>query len=455
MTLIQGLLIFFSILSAYFIIIYILKLKGLFEKFNLSMFGPFLMIRTKKGRNLLKKIAKRERFWKAYGTWGIIICVSLMIIFTLFFVYSNFSFILFSTPQERAALPGPEIALVYPGINPALPIETIGYFIIAFIVAVVVHEFSHGILAIVGKMKVKSLGLLFMIVPVGAFCEPDEEELKKADPVKRMRVFAAGPLSNFTVAMVIIITLTCVFMPAVSHVQGVDIFYSLDNSPGEEIGLSAGCVITSINDTSVSDLYVFREVMDETYPNQTINITYFRKGEYIKKEVKLTSVYQYDTSNETYKNISFLGIGFNPYIHFFDYVKNPFLNDFPFSFLGLTLLPLSSYILGYNPIAEPYTHAYQLEGPLSAISPDIFWIIFTILFWIFWLNFLLGLFNILPMIPLDGGYLFKDAFSLFLKKISKNITDEKTEKISKNVAFVVSLIILFAIVSQFFLKYIP
>lgn len=455
MTLIQGLLIFLAILSIYFLIIYFLKSKGIFEKFNISLLGPILMIRTKKGLDLLKKIARRKRFWDAFGTWGIIICISLMIIFTVFLVYSNFSFILFSTPEQRAALPGPEIALPYPGINPALPIDVLGYFIIAFVIAIVVHEFSHGILAIAGKIKVKSLGLLFMIVPVGAFCEPDDEELKKTNPIKRMRVFAAGPLSNFTVAMVMIIILTFVFMPAVSHVQGADVFYSLEDSPAGEIGLSAGCVITSINNTDITDLNVFRDAMLKIRPNQTVNITYFRKGEYIKKEVKLSSLYQYNKSDESYKNISLLGVGFNPYTHLFDYVKNPFLNDFPSSFLALSFLPISSYIIGYNPIAEPFTHAYQIQGPLSVISPDVFWIIFTILFWIFWLNFLVGLFNILPMFPLDGGYLFKDAISLFLKKVFKNMSEERTEKISKNIFFIISLIILFVIISQFFVKYIP
>jgi len=454
MTIIDGLVIFFAILFCYFLIVYIMYKRGMMEKHGISFFGPALMFRTKKGIKFLKKLAGHKRFWKGFGTWGIIICVSLMIIFSIFLVYSAFSFIISSTPEQRASMPGPEIVLVYPGLNPAIPIETIGYFIIAFIVAVVVHEFSHGILSIVSKIKVKSLGLLIMILPIGAFCEPDEEELSKAEPIKRMRVFAAGPLSNLTVAMIIIIMLTFVFMPAVSHIEGVDVFYSFEESPAEEIGLSTGDVITGINDTNVSDLYEFREVMDETYPNQTMNITFFRKGDYIKKEIRLTSIYQYDDSNESYKNISFMGIGFNPYNGLFDYLKNPFLNDFPFSFLSLSILPLSSYLIGYNPIEEPFTNAYQIQGPLSAISPDVFWIIFTIFFWIFWLNFLLGLFNILPMFPLDGGHLLKDAFSLSLKKLFKNITEEKTEKISKNVALFISLIILFAIVSQFFVKYI-
>ncbi len=456
MTILEGLLIFAAILISYFTILYVLKIKGVLKKYNASLAGPILMIRTKKGINFLKRLASHKRFWKGFGTWGIIICISIMIIFSIFLVYINLSFILTATPEQKATAPGPQVALVYPVLNPALPIGILGYFIIAFIVAVIVHEFSHGILAIVGKIKVKSLGLLLMILPVGAFCEPDDEELKKAEPIKRMRVFVAGPLSNFTVAMIIILILTFVFMPAVSHVEGVDVLYTLDleDSPAEEIGLSAGCVITSVNDTRVTDLYKYLEAMDKTYPNQTINITYFKKGDYIDKQVELTSRYRYDTSNESYKNQSFLGYNINFYTYFFDYLKNPFANDFPISFLFLLMLPLSNYFYGYDPIAEPFTNAYEIQGPLSAIPPDMFWIVFTILFWIFWLNLLLGLFNVLPMLPLDGGYLLKDAFSLFLKKISKNISEKKVEKISKNVVLITSLIILFAIVSQFFLKYI-
>ena len=449
-------MVFLVILVAYSLLVFILKKTGILDRYSVSLYGPALLFRTKKGKNFLRKLALKKRFWKAYGSFSVFFCFIMMILFTMLIIWNTWMAfgLLNLSPAEKANLPGPEVALVLPGINPILPLEYLGYIVLALIIAIIVHEFSHGILAIIGKMKVKSLGLLFMIVPVGAFCEPDEEQLKEAETVKRMRVFAAGPLSNFTVAIIVIVILTLLFMPAVTHVEGVDVFYSFEDSPAEEIGLSAGCVITSINDTKVTDLINFREIMDDTNSYQTINITFYRKGQFINKEVELTSIYQYDDSNESYKNISFLGIGFNPYTHLFDYVKNPFINDFPFSFLYLYIMPLSGYVIGYNPITEPFTDAYLIQGPLSALSPDLFWIIFTTLFWIFWLNFLLGLFNILPMVPLDGGYLFKDGFSLFLKKVFKNINDEKTEKISKNIVLVVSLFILFMIISQFFVKYI-
>ena len=83
------------------------------------------------------------------------------------------------------------------------------------------------------------------------------------------------------------------------------------------------------------------------------------------------------------------------------------------------------------------------------------WNIVSILYWIFWLNLAVGLFNVLPMIPLDGGFLFNDAVGSTVKKLKKGISEENKERIVKNVSLIVSLIILFLIVMPFFIKYIP
>jgi len=203
MTLIEILLIFFTIIFVYFIIVYILNKKEILKKYNLSLYGPALLLRTKKGINLLKKISSVKRFWKKYGNFGIVFCFITMAIMVFILIWQAWAVIGF-TPAQKQAMPGFEIALILPGINPILPLEYLGYILIALIVAIIAHEFSHGILTFVGDLKVKSLGILYLIIPVGAFCEPDEEELKKAKTGKRMRVYAAGPLSNFVVALVAI-----------------------------------------------------------------------------------------------------------------------------------------------------------------------------------------------------------------------------------------------------------
>jgi len=75
------------------------------------------------------------------------------------------------------------------------------------------------------------------------------------------------------------------------------------------------------------------------------------------------------------------------------------------------------------------------------------------IYWIFWLNLAVALFNVLPMVPLDGGFLFNDALRSLIKRIKKGITEEQREKLVKNVTLVISLVILILIMFPWLVKY--
>ena len=109
---------------------------------------------------------------------------------------------------------------------------------------------------------------------------------------------------------------------------------------------------------------------------------------------------------------------------------------------------------GYNPIVSPFTDSYIITGPLSFIPDDIFWIIINALYWIFWINLAVALFNVLPIGPFDGGLLFNDAMGSLVKRFKKNLSDEQREKIVKNISITISLTVLFLIMFPFLLKYI-
>ncbi|MFH2106710.1 MAG: site-2 protease family protein [Candidatus Micrarchaeota archaeon] len=92
-----------------------------------------------------------------------------------------------------AVQPNAGATFIIPGIN--LP-----FFegIVALVVILMVHEGAHAILARIGKIRVLSTGLvLFGIIPVGAFVEPDEKGLKHLDRVRQSRVIVAGSTANF------------------------------------------------------------------------------------------------------------------------------------------------------------------------------------------------------------------------------------------------------------------
>jgi membrane-associated protease RseP (regulator of RpoE activity) len=455
MTLIDGLLIFFSILFAYFVIIYIFHKKSILKKYNISFYGPALLLRTKKFRSFIKKISNIKKFWRLYGNFSIAFCLIVMIFMVIVFIEQLW--LLYGlSPEIKEILPGLDMMLVLPGINPLLPLEYIWYIIIALAIAIIAHEFSHGILTFASDLKVKSLGLLYLIIPIGAFVEPDEEELKKTKASNRMRIFAVGPMANFIVAFVALLFLSFVFMSAVQPIEGGDVLYVYDGTPAYDIGLTSGSVIISINDTSAHNISNLRILLDKTYQGQTVNISFLKEGTIINKNVTLASYYEYiEPKNESYKNTSFLGIIFNTYKQdFTNSLQNPFTYKFPEGFLNLYSIPFMGYLSGYNPIAKPFTYTYKINGPLTFLPNDAFWIFVNVLYWIFWLNLAVGIFNSLPIGPFDGGLIFRDMIGISVKKIKKDISDERKEKIVKKISLIVSLAILFLVLSPYLFKYI-
>jgi membrane-associated protease RseP (regulator of RpoE activity) len=85
-----------------------------------------------------------------------------------------------------------------PGVN--LPLFE---GIISLAIVLIVHEGAHAVLARIAKVPILSSGIvLFGIIPVGAFVEPDEKKLTRVDPVRQTRVLVAGPSANMITSVV-------------------------------------------------------------------------------------------------------------------------------------------------------------------------------------------------------------------------------------------------------------
>jgi len=169
------------------LMVLILERRGILKKLNLSrIWYIVLMWRTERGKGLIDRIATPKKFWTKASTAGFILFFLGMVIMFVMMAMSAW----YSIRSSDVDPVGADEIFVLPGVNPYVPLI---YGLIGLIVAVVVHEFSHGIITRAMELKVKSLGILFMIVPIGAFMEPDEKQVDKGPRLSRMRIFASGP----------------------------------------------------------------------------------------------------------------------------------------------------------------------------------------------------------------------------------------------------------------------
>ncbi|KAF5426790.1 Membrane-associated protease RseP, regulator of RpoE activity, partial [Candidatus Methanomarinus sp.] len=55
-------------------------------------------------------------------------------------------------------------------------------------------------------------------------------------------------------------------------------------------------------------------------------------------------------------------------------------------------------------------------GLAAYFGKGVFWVANSLL-WIMWMNFYVGLFNCLPMLPLDGGHVLRDSVHSILERL--------------------------------------
>jgi len=324
--------------------------------------------------------------------------IPISIFFMVFIVYALITSLqtLFQAPTTQLILPGVDLpgqAISVPFIQGIIGLATV----------IVIHEFGHGILARAEGVRIKSIGLLLLAVLPGAFVEPDEDDVKKSKKISKLRIYAAGSIFNLTLAAVtLIITLliSLLFISSLSlgipsesvpgapylktpelgpviingpifpsfHDDGIKIDSVVPKSPADGV-LQSGMIIEGINGYSTTNVTQFEQVVGTTYIGETLT---------------------FQTNEGTYT----LKTAANP-------------NNATKSYIGIQ----SEENLAVN-------------SDVSKIWGNTLpWILFSIqdlLFWIFFLNFAVGIINLLPARPLDGGLIFEELLSYRLSKMTVN-----------------------------------
>jgi membrane-associated protease RseP (regulator of RpoE activity) len=423
------------------LLLYGLQRRGVLEPRGLSPSpppaGPFLLWKTVRGRRLIDRIAQPARFWRGFGDLSIVLVALAMVSTTVLLIWEA---TLVQNSAVRANPPSPDLLLGLPGINPIIPL---GYGIFGLAVAIILHEFSHGILARVAKIKIRSLGLIFLIVPIGAFVEPEEDELRALPRRERARLYAAGPAVNLLLAILFAVLFSTIMMTSVAPVHdGVGIVRFSDGmSPARDAGLQANTVITELNRTPVHTYAEFRSAIALVKVGQNVSVTTFDPTTSTSTQYHVTLIAETGTGRPI------LGIfAIDTSTEYYHPLTNPArFGGVPGAVLSYISLPF----LGRAPIDDPAIRFYRISGPLAALPAPVFWILANTGYWLFWLNAMLGATNALPAVPLDGGFLFRDGIEGLVSRLRKGIPAPQRDRIVRNVSYTFAFLILGLVLWQF------
>jgi membrane-associated protease RseP (regulator of RpoE activity) len=395
----NWILLIIFLIAAYAAIAYYIHSRKLWED-HITFYGPILAIKTNR-IGFFDKFTTFRTFFRIYGTAGVI-AVIIVSVFITVMLFISVRYTLLVQP-EPTGIYKPQNILLLPGINEYVP-STLAVWL-AFILTIGVHEFGHGILCRVENIKVKTMGALIAVIPIGFFVEPDEEELDRTKGMAKVRMFGAGITNNLVVGFSCFFLLI-LFVGLATPVSQPVIHGVYKDYPAASAGIPPGSIVTAVNGVTVSNRADVSAILNSTKPGNTLTLTIEKNN--IMKDYQLTlSAWPGDIPDKT---SGFMGVEyydgtavmsvvqgmFSP-LGFFQFLIIPFANDSGVQFLR---------ILAFE---TPDTIYYQVpfEG---------FWGVVHLLFWCAWININVGIFNAIPMIPLDGGYIFKEGVDRLLDR---------------------------------------
>jgi membrane-associated protease RseP (regulator of RpoE activity) len=395
----DGLLILVLLVAIYAAIAFVIHRNKLWED-RIVFYGPIMAIRTKRV-GFFDKFAAFRTFFRIYGSAGVI-AVIIVSVFITVMLFISVRYTLMVQP-EPTGIYKPQNLLLIPGLNEYVP-STFAVWL-AFIITIAVHEFGHAILCRVENIKVRTMGALIAVIPIGFFVEPDEEELEKTTGMPKVRMFGAGITNNLVVGFACFVLLI-LFMGLVTPLSTPVIHGIYKNYPAENAGIPTGSLVTAINGVPISSRGDISNFLNTTKPGETLTLTI--EKDKIIKDYSLTLA----AWPEAYAGppSGFMGVqyydgdsvkstieGMLSPLGFFQFLIIPFANDTSIQFLR---------ILAFD---TPETSYYQV--PFYG-----FWDMIHLLFWCAWINLNVGIFNAIPMVLLDGGYIFKEGVDRLLDR---------------------------------------
>ncbi len=368
-----------------------------FQKRSIERTSIIMLWRTEKGLKGVDFLAKKlKKIWMIISSFAVLISIPIMI-----FVVLNLA----ESASDILTMPEapPGLAPAIPGVRvPGSPIFIpFWYGIIALVTVLIVHEVMHAVISRSEGLNVKSLGIFFVtFIPLGAFAEPDEEELEKSSLKTKLRVYAAGSFGNFLLMILAILLLSTVLMPVMFRPDHITIAQVFNGTPAKAYGLKENSSVLSINSIAVSSSGEFFDVVRSIRPNEEVTIL-TDKG-----EVTLIA------AKRPEQKTGILG----------RLLRRKKTDER--GYIGITILPVLAVKTSVSDV----------------VGETIPWMLVKQLTWIYLLNLFIGITNLLPIFPLDGGKIFEEI----VKKVSPGSARQIT-----NMMFAFVLLLVFINLSPF------
>ena len=225
--------------------------------------GPLLTVHTKRGRDFLEQLSKPKRVWRALANVGVGIALVTMVGTFLLLIVQSVSIL--NSPPTETVLQSPRNALVIPGVNEFLPLSVAPEIIIGLLVGLVVHEGGHGLLCRVENIDINSMGVvLFALIPIGAFVEPDEESADEVDRGAQTRMFAAGVLNNLIITVLVFALLFGPVGSAIAVAPGAGVGGVFPGSTAEDADIEQGDRIVAVDGQPVESSEELETIIAES-----------------------------------------------------------------------------------------------------------------------------------------------------------------------------------------------
>ncbi len=275
----------------------------------------------------------------------------------------------------------PAVAPVIPGVEiPNVPITVPLHGWISLLLILIIHEGSHGILMRKVKLTVKSTGIILLgFLPIGAFVEPEDKELKKLNKLDAVRIFTSGATANF-LAFIVFGFLSLLAIVFLVNPFLVPTFDSLNRM--------------SIQGIQIGEMQEFSELCGVKYSNSAFGklLPGMKLLEVEGQKIQIFSDFIKHSQGKKEVKVKLKSLDGK--------IVEETLSRNKLNLFGFTVKPIP------NPDFEMPFHFTVIGIVFSFLASFILWFVL--------LNLMVSLVNFLPTEPFDGGKIAKIVFTEYL-----------------------------------------